>query len=209
MSQEQEENSMFREVSGCFVEALRRSMRVASEDEDGVPSALSQAELAERADIGRSTLAKYLGGGNDEAPANPDLTVICRLANAVGVPPALLLMRPQDWASLASGMLTFRQAMEDPTFITLASELRSMGSTTSQRVVEAALRIGRMLKIVEDEHELKVSQEVRDFRRALKASISTTAATIPFRVGGLATHHLPALLTLCSILGATNAKAIR
>ena len=134
-----DDTSQFRDVSQCFVEAVRRSMRVANEDEDGLPDALSQTELAERAAMGRSTLAKYLGGRSDEAPANPDLGIICRLAHAVGVPPAILLMRPQDWASLGSGMLTFLQAMTDPKFRELAAELQALDSTTSQRVAQAAL----------------------------------------------------------------------
>jgi len=82
-----EESRLFRDVSRCFVEAVRRSMRVAGEDDEGAPDALSQTELAERADMGRSTLAKYLGSRSDDAPANPDLDIICRLAHAVGVPP--------------------------------------------------------------------------------------------------------------------------
>jgi len=206
LNEELEEDILFRDVSRCFVEALRRSMRVASENEDGAPDALSQTDLAERAGMGRSTLAKYLGGRADETPANPDLGIICRLADAVGVPPAILLMRPQDWASLGSGMLTFQQAMKDSTFTTLAAELQGLDSTTSQRVAEAALRIGRLLKTVEEERDPKVSQEVQDFRRATKVSISTTAASIPFRIDGVATSHLPALLTICSILGTTNAR---
>lgn len=126
MSEEIEESTTFRDVSRCFVEALRRSMRVAAEDDDGALDALSQTQLAERAGMGRSTLAKYLGGRSDETPANPDLDIICRLAEAVGVPPAILLMRPQDWASLGSGMLTFQQAIRDSAFTALAAELQGM-----------------------------------------------------------------------------------
>lgn len=201
-----DDTSQFRDVSQCFVEAVRRSMRVANEDEDGLPDALSQTELAERAAMGRSTLAKYLGGRSDEAPANPDLDIICRLAHAVGVPPAILLMRPQDWASLGSGMLTFLQAMTDPKFRELAAELQALDSTTSQRVAQAALRVGSVLKTVQDHNDSRVSKELRDFRRASKLSIATTAASIPFRIDGVATSHLPALLTICSILGITTAR---
>ena len=103
-------------------------------------------------------------------------------------------------------MLTFQQALRDTTFTALAAELQGMDSTTSQRVAEAALRIGRVLNTVEDEQDPKVSREVRDFRHATKMSISTTAASIPFRIDGVSTSHLPALLTVCSILGTTNTR---
>ncbi len=205
MGNETEDERLFTEVSRCFVEAVRRSMRVADEDEDGAPDALSQTELAGRANMGRTTLNKYLGSNSEGT--NPDLKIICQLAEAVGVPPAILLMRPQDWASIGSGMLTYLQAMSDPKFTQLAGELQSLDSTTSHRVAEAALRVGRLLKTVEDSHDSRVSQEVRDFRRASKVSIATTAASIPFRLGGVAISHLPALLTICSILGITTARA--
>ena len=204
MSNETEEDPLFSNVSRCFVEALRRSMRVAGEDEEGAPEALSQSQLAERANMGRTTLGKYLGGNSEGT--NPDLKIICQLADAVGVPPAILLMRPQDWASIGSGMLTFLQAMADPKFKELASELQSLDSTTSQRIAEAAIRVGKLLKTVEDSRDTRVSQELRDFRRASKVSITTTAASIPFRMGGVATSHIPALLTICSILGTTTAR---
>lgn len=205
MSNETVEDPLFSDVSRCFVEALRRSMRVAGEDEDGIPDALSQTELAERANMGRTTLNKYLGSNSEGT--NPDLKIICQLAEAVGVPPAILLMRPQDWASLGSGMLTFLQAMSDPKFTELAAELQSLDSTTSHRIAEAALRVGKLLKTVEDSHDPRVSHEVRAFRHASKVSIVTIAASIPFRMGGVATSHLPALLTICSILGTTTARA--
>lgn len=203
MSDVVEDDPMFADVSRCFVEAVRRSMRVAGQDDEGIPDALSQTELAERANMGRTTLNKYL---NSEG-TNPDLKIICQLADAVGIPPAMLLMRPQDWASLGSGMLTFLQAMADPQFRELAAELQSLDSTTSQRIAAAALRVGTLLKTVEDASDPRISQEVREFRRASKVSIAATAASIPFRMGGVATSHLPALLTICSILGTTTAKA--
>jgi transcriptional regulator with XRE-family HTH domain len=200
-----EEDPVFSEVSRCFVEAVRRSMRVAGQDDEGMPDALTQTELAERAGMGRTTLNKYLGSNSEGT--NPDLKIICQLALAVGVPPAMLLMRPQDWASVGTGMLTFLDAMADPKFRELASELQSLDSTTSQRIAEASLRIGQLIKTVEDAHDPRISQEVREFRHASKVSIATTAASIPFHLGGVATSHLPALLVICSILGTTTARA--
>lgn len=206
MSESKGQDELFAEVSRCFVEALRRAMRVAEQDEDGELCSLAQTDLAQRADVARSTLAKYLGAQLEEAAANPNLDIICRLANAIGVPPAMLLMRPQDWASIGTGMLTFLQARADPTFAGMAAELQRLEPTTSPNVAEAALRLARALKIVENEHDPKVSQEIREFRRASKGSVATTAASIPFRLDGVATSHLPALLTICSILGTTTAR---
>lgn len=205
MRNQTEEDPVFSEVSRCFVEAVRRSMRVAGQDDEGMPDALTQTELAERAGMGRTTLNKYLGSNSEGT--NPDLKIICQLALAVGVPPAMLLMRPQDWASVGTGMLTFLDAMADPKFRELASELQSLDSTTSQRIAEASLRIGQLIKTVEDVHDPRISQEVREFRHASKVSIATTAASIPFHLGGVATSHLPALLVICSILGTTTARA--
>lgn len=204
MSTSETAGPSFTEVSRAFVEAVRRAMRVAGEDEDGVPGALSQTGLAERADIGRTTLAKYLGGGTDEA--NPDLKIICQLADAVGVPPAVLLMRPQDWASLGTSMVSFFHAMADPQFTAMAAELQSTEAVTSPRVAEAALRLGTLLNTVEDVHDPRISAEVRSFRRASKVSIASTAASIPFRMGGVSASHLPALLFICNILGTTTGR---
>ena len=50
---------------------------------------LSQEEFADRAQIHRTYI-----GGIERGERNPTLTMICRLADALGVPPGRLLERP-------------------------------------------------------------------------------------------------------------------
>ncbi|MBA1210470.1 helix-turn-helix transcriptional regulator [Pseudomonas psychrotolerans] len=78
--------------------AQRETQRYAN-----TPGPLTAVQIQQQTGIARSTLRslKSPGQGSD---ANPDLSTIERLADALGVPPAFLLMRPQDWALLASAI---------------------------------------------------------------------------------------------------------
>src|SRR5690606_12147980 len=106
------DSRLFEAVSREFVEAVRRSLNVAALDESGEPRDMSQTALATRSGIARSTLARYLGAGQEDEAVNPTLEVICRLAHTLGVPPAFLLMRPKDWASIARGIEHFLEAVQ-------------------------------------------------------------------------------------------------
>ncbi|PKH84197.1 XRE family transcriptional regulator [Pseudomonas sp. Choline-02u-1] len=67
------------------------------------PRPLSAVKIQQQTGIARSTL-RALKSPVHGSDANPDLSTIERLAEALGVPPAFLLMRPQDWALLASAI---------------------------------------------------------------------------------------------------------
>lgn len=201
-----EESQLFEAVSRSFTEAVRRAMRVAAQNEEGELASLSQTDLAAQAKMGRSTLAKYLGTGPEDPAANPTLDVVCRLADTLGVPPAFLLMRPKDWASLATGTLTFLQALPAPEFGAKLLQLQEMETTTSPEVACAAIELGKLLNTVENDQDSRLPKEVREFRHAAKASTAAIAASIPFRYDGVSKEHLPVLLTLCGIVGTTTAR---
>jgi transcriptional regulator with XRE-family HTH domain len=201
-----EESRLFEAVSRSFADAVRRAMRVAGEGEEGGLGSLTQTDLAAQADMGRSTLAKYLGTGPEDPVPNPTLDVVCRLADALGVPPAFLLMRPKDWASLATGTLTFLQALPARQFGERISELQAMKTTNSLEVANKAIELGLLLNTVEDDQDKNLPTEVREFRHAAKVSTAAIAASIPFRYDGVSKEHLPVLLTLCGIVGTTTAR---
>lgn len=200
------DSRLFEAVSREFVEALRRSLNVAGLDEAGEPKDMSQTALATRSGISRSTLAKYLGTGQDEAAANPTLEVICRLADTLGVPPAFLLMRPKDWASIARGADHFIGAVQNPAAKHLLFTLSAKTSLGSGEVARAAVELGRILQTVEDVSDPLLTEEVREFRKATKTSTATVAASIPFRHDGVSISHLPVLLCLCGLVGVSTAR---
>lgn len=202
-----EENQLFTGVSRSLVEAIRRAMRVANQNDDGELEPLSQTELAERAGVSRSTLARYMGAGLDDPSANPTLDILCRLADKLRVPPAFLLMRPKDWSAIATGLSTFLEALASPEFEAVLLKLQLMESPTSPNVANAAIDLGLLMNTVEDGQDQRLPREVREFRNASKASTAAIAASIPFHFDRVSKDHLPILLCLCSILGTTNTRS--
>lgn len=200
-----EKHQFFESVSYGFTEAVRRAMRVAARNEEGDLISLSQTELAERSEVGRSTLAKYLGAGRDD-PANPTLDVICRLAETLGVPPAFLLMRPKDWTSIGSATTNFAMYAKLPEARAKFDKLAQMQSTTSPAIADAAIELGQFLGVIEDDKNTQLTKEVRDFWRAAEAATAAIGATIPFGYDGVSKIHISTLLTICSFVGTSTAR---
>lgn len=202
-----EESQLFEGVSRSLIEAIRRAMRVANQNDDGDLEPLSQTELAERSGVSRSTLARYMRTGLEDAAANPTLDMICRLAYTLRVPPAFLMMRPKDWSAIATGLSTFLAALSSPEFEAVLLKLQRMEAPTSPNVAHAAIDLGRLMNTVEDGQDQRLPKEVREFRNAAKASTAAIAASIPFHFDRVSKNHLPVLLCLCSILGTTNTRS--
>ncbi|MFJ7142883.1 MAG: helix-turn-helix domain-containing protein [Pseudomonas protegens] len=92
--------SLPRTLGQCFSDNLSAVLAVAGEARDNhAPGAFSAVRMQRRTGIARSTLRAL-----KSAEANPDLSTISRLADALGVPPAFLLMRPEDWEQLAAAI---------------------------------------------------------------------------------------------------------
>lgn len=79
---------------------LNAALRVAGTSRSGNPSKLRQADILRRTGMSRTTLAPLLSTTN-AAERNPDLTTLQKLAQAIGVPLAFLLMTPEDWRVMA------------------------------------------------------------------------------------------------------------
>lgn len=86
---------------------------------------LRSVALQQSTGIARSTLRALVDGRQASGP-NPDLNTLSRLADAMGIPVAFLIMRPDDWRTLsqaidglqapshAAGMLVERGAVPIP-----------------------------------------------------------------------------------------------
>lgn len=71
--------------------------------EDGRPGPVTASCMQRETGIARSTL-RALKSPRDGMGSNPDLHTLTRIADVLGVPPAFLLMRPQDWLALGNAI---------------------------------------------------------------------------------------------------------
>ncbi|QHF44369.1 transcriptional regulator [Pseudomonas sp. S35] len=101
--------------------------------ESGAPGPVTATCMHRETGIARSTL-RALTSTRTELDPNPDLHTLNRIAHALGVPPAFLLMRPQDWLALG-------QAVGDSAdYLAAAVKLQSEGKLDQGNPVEKVLR---------------------------------------------------------------------
>lgn len=91
--------------------SLTAAFRVAGLDRAGKPNKLRHVDVMRRTGMSRTTLRPLLDT-TESSQRNPDLTTLHKLAQAIGVPLAFLLMTPTDWRVLtkAIGAITDYQA---------------------------------------------------------------------------------------------------
>lgn len=91
--------------------SISAALRVAGPGRTGKPSKLRQVEIMRRTGMSRTTLRPLLDT-TASSQRNPDLTTLNKLAHAIGVPLAFLLMTPTDWHVLikAIGAIADHQA---------------------------------------------------------------------------------------------------
>lgn len=87
------------------------ALRVAGQDRAGKPSKMRQVDVMRVTGMSRTTLRPLLDF-SESSPRNPDFATLNKLAHAIGVPLAFLLMTPTDWRVLikAIGALADYQA---------------------------------------------------------------------------------------------------
>lgn len=132
------------QVADALVETLRRTMRVAEVDEMGELHPMKQTTLSDETGIGISSVRKYLRRGAG-AKVNPTLENLCRIADILKVPPALLLMRPGDWTRLASAAEWWPRLATDETYGELAEGMRSRSDGSPASSARDAQELARLM----------------------------------------------------------------
>lgn len=205
---------LYKQTRKSFADALLRAMAVADESDVGDPKKITQDDLAEQAGVGRSTIAKYLATRNDDGvETNPDLKTLCRLAYALNVPPALLLMRPQDWQCLASASAFLSQAIVDSEIQAISSDVEKNLRNDVVSRSSAGLKLANRLGFSSRNHPSQkgnshqdpiasIDEEVGEMKDRMRLSILTTCALPP--LGQMQKEYYAPLLSLCANLGATN-----
>ena len=192
--------TLYESVAIALVRAIRRiSAAKPAIDEDGDRVVVSQEHLATKAGMARSSLTKLLKKGKD---ANPTLHSICQLADALGVTPAFLLMRERDWKILATAILAYGNAEEDPKFKAFAARLclaEDHGPAASvQHGRDLAKLTNYLQQFPEDAHPF-----VREIVDSQIYRIGATSAAPPLQeLHSSNPDYVPLLLTLCAAMGA-------
>jgi len=192
--------SLHASVAQAFIRAIRRIAGAKPAiDEDGERTIVSQEQLAENAGMARSSLTKLLRQGDE---ANPTLRSICQIADALGVPPAFLLMRDRDWKVLAAAVFTHDTARTNERFNEFAQRLyvaRDHGPTASVQNGRDLARLTNHLQHLPAD----VDDLVRSNVEAQAYRIGATSAAPPLQqLHASNPEYIPLLLTLCAAMGA-------
>lgn len=199
-------DKLHRSTAQSFSQNVLRAMHVAAMDDDGEPKKMTQQELADRAQVGRSTIAKYSAPNGEAASVNPDLDTICRLAGALNVSPAFLLMTPADWSHLAQAVMYFSSAVRDEKFVAAIASMFKDGAGANARS-NAATGLGLAKKFglyneqaLPPEMPAHYAREIGASNQRIRNGILAMSALPPS--GELKRADLVPLLSLCAIMGA-------
>lgn len=125
----------------------------ASQDGDGIAK-MKLTDLNRRTDIARSTLSKLANGETSSGiQANPDLETLCRLATALNLSPAFLLMSADDWQRLLAALNGLPQAL----FGSFLDDLTSRATHNDK--VRTGLILAEKLNLYPDNTYFKVDEE--------------------------------------------------
>lgn len=134
-----------------FVNAIQKAMRVCGRGDSGVagyPAKMTQLELAAATGVSRSTLANHKGTDSDEARLpNPTLENICKIAERLNVPPAFLLMRPEDWTRLAQAVDFYAKLRQSQRTHPLFSTIVNSSNLTPPQQASLGFELARLLNI--------------------------------------------------------------
>ncbi|HEX5372812.1 MAG TPA: helix-turn-helix transcriptional regulator [Aquabacterium sp.] len=191
--------------------ALRGNLvRVLSVSREGGEGAtrMTQTELTSLTGIARSTLAKFLSS-EDESVINPDLQTLCRLAEALNIPPALLLMSTHDWSRLLSAISGLLAQREHKDVMGLDHVAHSPPRENVVRAVQLARHHGLLLATASTPAETAAwpelaprwRRDIDDLRQRQLQGIKAASALPEWRA---IPANVEALFVLCTLLGAAT-----
>lgn len=207
-------SKLFALVKRTVGNALFRAMQVAGKSDGSYPSKLRQQTLAEQSGVARSTITKYLNAkGEAESNVNPDLKTLCRLADALNVSPAMLLLTPDDWSRLAQAAVFLREAASNEQVKRISAGMAESNSGPAARAT-AGLQLARLFGVYKDFHDVNlIDAEAPNIRHELldeqrktveRKRIGIFVATSIPPLRELKTDLHPAILSLCANLGAST-----
>lgn len=160
---------LYEEIQEAFVNNMNRVLRVAGGLSDsGELLNMQKSELAETSSLSKGTITK-LTDTSAYQDAKPDLETLCKLAHALNVSPAFLLMTSSDWGILLQAfgtlaMLANPEGEKESPLVAILEE-------SAVRQVDDAVRSG--LNLIQTLHGEDYSSEER--RRQRRGILVMTA----------------------------------
>ena len=102
------------QAAAQFKTTLRRLTTYGGASREGAPARTTRASLSKHSNVKPSTLSTYLTPIESEEGRKPGLDKLCRLAEALGLPPAFLVMSADDWSRLLAGVQAYVEAITGP-----------------------------------------------------------------------------------------------
>ena len=177
-----------------FRDVLVRTMRVAGEDDSGNPALINHTELEQRTGVSRKAIGEYCAGNGDSAK----LETIERLAKGLGVPPAFLLMRREDWISLANAVTTLMSISKAEGSDAVPHRNSISESLTPIEAANIGVVLARALGTIPKRR----GEPLPDLAKAIRAAemgVAHTAAAPPYHT--LTTDQKYAAIALCAFAG--------
>ena len=194
--------------------AIFRAMQVAGNSDSSYPSKLKQQALAKHSGVARSTITKYLNAKDvTESKVNPDLKTLCRLADALNVSPAMLLLTPDDWSRLAQAAVFLREAASNEQVKRISEGMADSTSGPLARAT-AGLRLAKLFGVYRDYQEVAslnpesinkredLATEQREAVERQRIGIYVATSIPPLRELSQSLHA--PILSLCANLGAST-----
>ena len=152
-----------RSLGQYFSENLSAVLAIGGKQrEDGKPGPVTATCIQRETGIARSTL-RALKSPREQVDPNPDLHTLNRIADTLGIPPAFLLMRPQDWLALGQAI------GGSGDYLAAAVKLQKEGKLDLNNPVEKVLR------------ECKVHPDARPIGVGASAEVSRVNARDEWR----------------------------
>jgi transcriptional regulator with XRE-family HTH domain len=181
-----------------FRESLLRVLRIAGETDEGGRGSLTQRELAERSGVSLTLVKKYLR--DDAGAGHARLEAVGKMAAALGVPPAFLLMRRDDWVALATAVAVLLEQAGDSRHEAHAAQPWNVGPMDA---AEKGLEYARAVKVL-DRHRAFHPPQVTHAIELTEAGVAHTSAVPPYPL--LSGGHARLALAMCAIVGTTTVK---
>lgn len=116
------------------------------------------AQLHAETGIAKSTLFKISRTESAREQANPDLETICRVAEALKIPPGLLLMDRRDIGALIGALDGLSMALDSPQLQPV------IGKSTAGEMSEIGLRLAEALKLYPESEPMMAAKDSLEYR---------------------------------------------